>query len=162
MKKQMKKPSIQIRDYRFKLSPIAVACATTLSGLLVLSSVAQASDMQIYASPTAGQKTIVMMLDTSGSMGYGAGYSNGNSSGFAIYDDYGGVCAGLNTITSGTSYSNGKLYSVKAGTTPDYDRNFCYVSKANANTAVTNSVTGCEAQPLGATGTSIKIGRAHV
>jgi hypothetical protein len=68
MKKQMKKPSIQIRDYRFKLSPIAVACATTLSGFLVLSSVAQASDMQIYASPTAGQKTIVMMLDTSGLM----------------------------------------------------------------------------------------------
>lgn len=155
MKKQMKKPSIQIRDYRFKLSPIAVACATTLSGLLVLSSVAQASDMQIYASPTAGQKTIVMMLDTSGSMGYGAGYNNGNSTGFAIYDDYGGVCSGLNTITSGTSYSNGKLYSVKAGTTPDYDRNFCYVSKANANTAVTNTITGCEVQPLGATGTSI-------
>ena len=31
------------------------------------SSVVQASDLQIYASPTAG-KTIVMMLDTSGSM----------------------------------------------------------------------------------------------
>ncbi|RZH07953.1 VWA domain-containing protein [Acinetobacter pittii] len=28
----------------------------------------QASDLQIYASPTAGKKTIVMMLDTSGSM----------------------------------------------------------------------------------------------
>jgi len=32
------------------------------------SSVVQASDLQIYASPTAGKKTIVMMLDTSGSM----------------------------------------------------------------------------------------------
>ncbi len=37
--------------------------------LLITSSVVQASDMQIYAVPTAGKKTIVMMLDTSGSMG---------------------------------------------------------------------------------------------
>lgn len=36
--------------------------------MLVASSVVQASDMQIYAVPTAGKKTIVMMLDTSGSM----------------------------------------------------------------------------------------------
>lgn len=38
--------------------------------MLVASSIAQASDMQIYAVPTAGKKTIVMMLDTSGSMAY--------------------------------------------------------------------------------------------
>lgn len=38
--------------------------------MLVASSIAQASDLQIYAVPTAGKKTIVMMLDTSGSMGY--------------------------------------------------------------------------------------------
>ncbi|WP_051065087.1 PilC/PilY family type IV pilus protein [Acinetobacter beijerinckii] len=36
--------------------------------MLVASSVVQASDLQIYAIPTAGKKTIVMMLDTSGSM----------------------------------------------------------------------------------------------
>ncbi|WP_416683638.1 PilC/PilY family type IV pilus protein [Acinetobacter baumannii] len=35
---------------------------------LMTSSVVQASDLQIYASPTAGKKTIVMMLDTSVSM----------------------------------------------------------------------------------------------
>lgn len=35
---------------------------------LMCSSVTQASDLQIYAMPTAGQKTLVMMLDTSGSM----------------------------------------------------------------------------------------------
>ncbi len=34
--------------------------------MLVASSIAQASDLQIYAVPTAGKKTIVMMLDTSG------------------------------------------------------------------------------------------------
>lgn len=38
--------------------------------ILVASSVAQASDMQIYAVPTAGKKTIIMMLDTSGSMAF--------------------------------------------------------------------------------------------
>lgn len=38
--------------------------------MLIASSVVQASDLQIYAVPTAGKKTIVMMLDTSGSMAY--------------------------------------------------------------------------------------------
>lgn len=38
--------------------------------MLITSSVVQASDLQIYAVPTAGKKTIVMMLDTSGSMAY--------------------------------------------------------------------------------------------
>lgn len=40
---------------------------------LMCSSVTQASDLQIYAMPTAGQKTLVMMLDTSGSMTEGTG-----------------------------------------------------------------------------------------
>ena len=35
---------------------------------LMCSGVTQASDLQIYAMPTAGQKTIVMMVDVSGSM----------------------------------------------------------------------------------------------
>lgn len=39
---------------------------------LIASSVVQASDLQIYATPTAGKKTIVMMLDTSGSMNPGS------------------------------------------------------------------------------------------
>lgn len=103
MKKQMKKPSIQIRDYRFQLSPIAVACATTLSGFLVLSSVAQASDMQIYASPTAGQKTIVMMLDTSGSMGVNK-YSN------SINADY-SVCSTRSDVQTDTGGSGSYTYT---------------------------------------------------
>lgn len=44
-------------------------CSTSVTFTwLVTSSVVHASDLQIYASPTAGKKTIVMMLDTSGSM----------------------------------------------------------------------------------------------
>ena len=37
---------------------------------IMCSGVTQASDLQIYAMPTAGQKTIVMMVDVSGSMAY--------------------------------------------------------------------------------------------
>ena len=42
---------------------------------LMCSGVAQASDLQIYAMPTAGQKTIVMMVDVSGSMAWTMGGS---------------------------------------------------------------------------------------
>lgn len=50
--------------------------------ILMCSSVTQASDLQIYAMPTAGQKTIVMMVDVSGSMAWGMSgeYSNITSS----------------------------------------------------------------------------------
>ncbi|WP_218956356.1 PilC/PilY family type IV pilus protein [Acinetobacter sp. YH12073] len=49
---------------------------------LMCSGVTQASDLQIYAMPTAGQKTIVMMVDVSGSMAWGMSgqYSNVTSS----------------------------------------------------------------------------------
>ena len=45
----------------------AVYSSSMIFTWLMTSSVVQASDLQIYASPTAG-KNIVMMLDTSGSM----------------------------------------------------------------------------------------------
>lgn len=58
-------PKINTHHYKY-----GVSFAWAFTGtLLVASSVAQASDLQIYAVPTAGKKTIVMMLDTSGSMG---------------------------------------------------------------------------------------------
>lgn len=46
----------------------AVCSSSMIFTWLMTSSVVQASDLQIYASPTAGKKTIVMMLDTSLSM----------------------------------------------------------------------------------------------
>lgn len=46
----------------------AICSSSVAFTWLITSSVVQASDLQIYASPTAGKKTIVMMLDTSGSM----------------------------------------------------------------------------------------------
>ncbi|MFC1393309.1 PilC/PilY family type IV pilus protein [Acinetobacter junii] len=65
--KKLRPQSPKINTHHYKYG---VSFAWAFTGtLLVASSVAQASDMQIYAVPTAGKKTIVMMLDTSGSMG---------------------------------------------------------------------------------------------
>ena len=55
---------------RSKLNLSLVATGAFFSTLLITSSVAQATDLQIYMAPTAGKKTIVMMLDTSGSMAF--------------------------------------------------------------------------------------------
>lgn len=93
--------------------------------MLVASSIAQASDLQIYAVPTAGKKTIVMMLDTSGSMGYYDSYYTGNS----INKDYGLSCTASQDTTTAT-----------------YTRYYCSVASTTSNSAVTNSTTGCEKQ----------------
>lgn len=55
-------------NYKFSLRPLSIAFASFMGTWLLTASVVQASDLQIYATPEAGQKTIVMMLDTSGSM----------------------------------------------------------------------------------------------
>lgn len=91
--------------------------------MLIASSVVQASDMQIYAVPTAGKKTIVMMLDTSGSMGAGSSYMNKDypSIGSANSSDTGG---------SGTyTYSrNYRAVSYSSSRTSDYQKykDICY------------------------------------
>ncbi|WP_213065129.1 PilC/PilY family type IV pilus protein [Acinetobacter indicus] len=53
-----------------KLRKIQISVLSAALTALMCSSVVQASDLQIYAMPTAGQKTIVMMVDVSGSMAY--------------------------------------------------------------------------------------------
>ncbi|KXZ68645.1 hypothetical protein AVENLUH5627_01752 [Acinetobacter venetianus] len=68
MKKLISNASVKYGVSGLKLSPLAVACGVFVGSILTLSSVAQATDLQIYAKPDAGQKTIVLMLDTSGSM----------------------------------------------------------------------------------------------
>lgn len=45
---------------------------------IMCSGVTQASDLQIYAMPTAGKKTLIMMVDVSGSMTSGTGVSGVN------------------------------------------------------------------------------------
>lgn len=129
----------------------AICSSSLVMTWLMTASVVQASDLQIYAVPKAGKKTIIMMLDTSGSMGYGAGYNSGNTSGFGIYDDYDRVCSGLKSITSSTSYANGKLYSVQSTTTPNYSRNFCYISASSASATV-KAMDGTGCKPVDASG----------
>ncbi len=128
-----------------KLNLGMVGFTTFVGTFLIVSSVTQANDLQIYAAPTAGKKTLVMMLDTSGSMG------PANGSGFSYRDDYGLNCGisytqtALATLTTSLSnLTNNKAYRINSGTTPSYERNFCYVSPSAATAAVKNEVTGCE------------------
>lgn len=119
-----------------KLNLGLVATGAFFSTLMMVSSVVQATDLQIYAAPTAGKKTIVMMLDTSGSMNY-------------IQKDY-GVC-GNSGSSSGTSITSldkaskdNTTYIAPSGTSPSYDKRFCYVSQSQV-TGITKLVSdGCE------------------
>lgn len=58
-----------------QLKKIQMSVLSASLTALMCSGVAQASDLQIYAMPTAGQKTIVMMVDVSGSMAWTMGGS---------------------------------------------------------------------------------------
>ena len=59
-----------IQQLTRKKAPNLLAFSLTFGcTIMVVSSVVQATDLQIYAPEAAGQKTIVLMLDTSGSMG---------------------------------------------------------------------------------------------
>ena len=126
--------------------------------ILLTSSVVQATDLQIYAAPSAGQKTIVMMLDTSGSMGSMRSPTDRDGNflgGYSYVDDYGLTTCGTSSqtalaslVTSILGLTNNTAYRVSSGTTPSYDRNFCYVSanSAKGNDLITNSVSGCNPQ----------------
>lgn len=61
-----------------QLKKIKMSALSASLTALMCSGVSQASDLQIYAMPTAGQKTLIMMLDTSGSMTSSTGVSGVN------------------------------------------------------------------------------------
>lgn len=138
MKRYEKKMS-DLRVLATKTKMLGIAGTTGIVAALVASSVVRATDLQIYAAPTAGKKTIVMMLDTSASMNYTSA-------------DY-GVCTN-STSDSGTvitsfnaSQSDNNYYKISSGTTPSYNRRYCYVKKtriAEIPAAVLNIDTGCE------------------
>ncbi|MEF9957421.1 MAG: pilus assembly protein PilY, partial [Acinetobacter sp.] len=129
MKKLNNRLSSQNQTHRIQYG---VSFAWAFTGtMLVASSVAQATDLQIYAVPTAGKKTIVMMLDTSGSMGRTL------SAGYSLYDDY-GLTSSTCTVTSATS-----------STTPSYTRYYCPVAASTTNTKVKDASSGCEVQSGG-------------
>ncbi|TEU29266.1 pilus assembly protein [Alkanindiges illinoisensis] len=99
-----------------------------------------ASDLEIYKASTGGTATIMLMLDTSGSMGYGDGYQTRSYSGsMSIETDY-GVC------TDSTGYNTVANNPVDSGTSPSYKRYFCPVTVSAASAKVKDPTTGCEPQ----------------
>lgn len=88
----------------------AIFTGTVAMTWLTATAVVQASDLQIYAVPKAGKKTLIMMLDTSGSMAY-------------ITQDYGNICGwSVSTDTGGdSSYS--------------YTRRYCSVAYNSSSTS---------------------------
>ncbi|UUS61113.1 MULTISPECIES: PilC/PilY family type IV pilus protein [unclassified Acinetobacter] len=121
---------------RSQLNLSLVATGAFFSTLLITSSVAQATDLQIYMAPTAGKKTIVMMLDTSGSMNY-------------IKADY-EVCSNSTSTSDkvitalNLANEDGKTYIAPSDTSPSYDRRFCYVSKSKTSSISQVIKDGCE------------------
>ncbi len=106
----------------------------TVGGYMLLTLVAthaQASDLDIYQKPANGQKTLIMMLDTSGSMGADGSKGGGDS----IWNDYAVNC------TPSTATST---------TTPTYSRKYCSVA---TNSSLYSGLVGkCE----GASGSALK------
>ena len=105
----------------FQTHRLTVAVLTTLGTMLMTSSISQATDLQIYAKPTSGQKTITLMLDTSGSM---------DSRSIAV--DYTGTSSDTFTNTGGNgSYTYTRYYKTVAynsAANSDYQKqkNKCY------------------------------------
>ena len=155
MDKLIKRASL-IKKVKYLNDKKLIAFSTTFGcTILLVSSIVQATDLQIYAAPAAGQKTIIMMLDTSGSMGAAKSPVDRDGNylgGYSYIDDYGLKTCGTSSqttlatlVTSILGLTNNTAYRVNSGTTPSYDRNFCYVSASSAsgNSLITNSVSGC-------------------
>lgn len=81
-----------------------------------------ASDLSIYQGNSSGKTSIFMMLDTSGSMGWGAGYGGSSMS---LQNDY-GVCVVKNNGKGGSD----SIDSEDSTTTPSYKRYYCSVTKS--------------------------------
>ena len=80
------------------------------------------SDLSIYQGNSSGQTSIFMMLDTSGSMGWGAGY---DGSSMSLQDDY-KVCIVNDKGNNGSK----AVLSEDSTTTPSYKRYYCSVTKS--------------------------------
>ncbi|NAR28280.1 pilus assembly protein [Acinetobacter haemolyticus] len=80
------------------------------------------SDLSIYQGNSSGQTSIFMMLDTSGSMGWGAGYGGSSMS---LQDDY-KVCIVNDKGNNGSK----AVLSEDSTTTPSYKRYYCSVTKS--------------------------------
>lgn len=126
---------------KFKVSAVAAA----ITSLICTSVPTYAADLEIYKVPedSVGTTTLMMMLDLSGSMGYGVGYSNTSMS---IQEDY-NVCVGsrdnVKTDSTTTSYYSRYYCEVPANTNNQKVTGYWY---PNATDPERKWVTGCEKQ----------------
>ncbi|MFW1938980.1 hypothetical protein ACG93P_00660 [Acinetobacter junii] len=131
----------QERSNKFKVSAVAAA----ITSLICASLPSYAADIEIYKVPedSVGTTTLMMMLDLSGSMGYGVGYSDTSMS---IQEDY-NVCVGsrtnIKTDSTTTSYYSRYYCEVPANTTNQKVTGYWY---PNATDPERKWVTGCEKQ----------------
>lgn len=93
----------KLKDFPRKKLWYAICSSSLSMTWLMTASVVQASDLQIYAVPNAGQKTVILMLDTSGSMGV-------NSSSNSIDEDY-AVCSDRSNVLTDTGGSGSYTYT---------------------------------------------------
>lgn len=126
----------------FSQIKVAGICAVLTTLLCTALPVSYASDIEIYKVPedSVGSTTLMLMLDLSGSMGWGEGYVDNRSrpyTSMSIENDY-GVCAGTNTGIQ-----------VDTSTTSLYNRYYCAVTASTANAKVKDTKTGCEKQSNG-------------
>lgn len=139
---------VQVKEglNQFKVSMLAAA----ITSLICTSVPTYAADLEIYKVPedSVGATTLMMMLDLSGSMGWGYGYTNWGQSytSMSIEEDY-GVCSGTNTgvqlDTTTTSYYSRYYCAVPANTTNQKVTGYWSPSAADANR---KWVAGCEKQ----------------
>lgn len=150
------KQNLQISNglKQFKVGAVAAA----ITSLICASMPTFAADLEIYKVPedSVGATTLMMMLDLSGSMGYGDGYSNTSMS---IQEDY-SLLNSDGTLASGGGVCYGSKSNVVADTTTTsyYSRYYCAVPATTTNQKVTGYwnpsatdanrkwVAGCEKQ----------------
>lgn len=131
------------RRFEFSYRVWARSCAASFFALLLIAEpVAKASDLQIYASASAGgRKTFVMMLDTSKSMmSFYDDQQTGNTKPAQAYDnndnpvDTNQSCAGVNYGAEGSASTDTRYSVTYSETAPDgatisYQRWFCKTNK---------------------------------
>lgn len=143
-----------IQHYKHRINQFQVSTmAAAITSLICASVPSYAADIEIYKVPedSVGSTTLMMMLDLSGSMGWGEGYYYYGSpyTSMSIQEDY-DVCAGTNTgiraDTVTTSYYSRYYCAVPSTTTNQKVTGYWYPSATDTNR---KWVAGCEKQSNG-------------
>ncbi|MEX5378812.1 PilC/PilY family type IV pilus protein [Acinetobacter towneri] len=92
-----------------------------------------ASDIEIYSNSTPGKLNVFLMLDTSGSMGYGGGYSNNSqrNSASSLVQDY-DICSWTSSTNSSIK-SQSLSYKIGNRASKTYTVHYCEVNWSTYN-----------------------------